>query len=234
MRWIEAEPPRRPGDRPERQATLATRIGSRDLPLGIQPQLRCPSMLRLALLVAVAVTACTAIPAPSVSPTPTSQAVRPDVAPQESTSAPQESTFAPPITPLPSVLDSGAACAPNQVTLAPGASGVGLGTSYLAIDLNLIATQPCRWPMWPAIMLRDATGHGVASGAREGEQTVPLSAPLTLEFGWASWCFAPPAPPLTLAIVLDAGHEATMTIPAGFGASCMDVPTTISLQIPGL
>jgi hypothetical protein len=121
-------------------------------------------------------------------------------------------------------------CRPSDVVLSPGRQGAAAGTSYIAVDVALAGTDPCLWPKWPATELRDAQGAVIARAAKDGTDSIPLVASLNLEFGWSSWCLPPPNAPLLLAVALPAG-EATVTLPTGFGASCMDVPTRISLQV---
>ena len=98
------------------------------------------------------------------------------------------------------------------------------------MGLTLARAAPCLWPKGPATELRDANGAVIARGADHGPGSIPLVTSLNLEFGWSSWCLAPPDAPLLLAVVLAEG-EATTTLPAGFGASCMDVPTAISIRV---
>jgi hypothetical protein len=114
--------------------------------------------------------------------------------------------------------------------LTPGRQGVAAGTSYIAIKVSLAGADPCLWPKWPATELRDAQGTVIARGAEDGAEVVLVVASLNLELGWSSWCLPPPDAPLMLAVLLPDGEVST-NIPPGFGASCMDVPTAISLQI---
>lgn len=151
---------------------------------------------------------------------------------------PAPSTVAPPNrpTPTPALVPTSSPgqvasfCRPSDVVLSSGRHGAAAGTSYIAVEVALAGPDPCLWPEWPATELRDAQGAVIARGANEGIDSMHLMASLNLEFGWSSWCLPPPNAPLLLAVALPAG-EATVTLPTGFRASCMDVPTRISLQV---
>jgi hypothetical protein len=139
-------------------------------------------------------------------------------------------TPTPVLAPTSSAGQAATLCQPSDVVLSPGRQGAGAGTSYIAVDLTLAGASPCLWPKWPATELRDAEGAVIAKGAQDGGGSVPLVSSLNLEFGWSSWCLPRPDAPLLLAVVLPEG-EATMALPTGFGTSCMDVPTAISIQV---
>ena len=134
---------------------------------------------------------------------------------------------------MPTTTDALAICGPAQVALAPGRSGAAAGTSYLTIHVALVGDRPCGWPAWPAVKLRDSTGQVIASGVKGPDESVILQTALDLNLGWASWCNPPPLRPLTLGILLDTGAEAPMTVPDGFGAGCMDVPTVVFVELAG-
>jgi hypothetical protein len=151
--------------------------------------------------------------------------------PLPSTVAPSDRPTPTPVpVPTNSPGQGGAACQPADVTLSPGRQGAGAGTSYIAIEVVIVRNESCLWPKWPATQLRDAEGRVIAMGAKGGGEAVPIVASLQLEFGWSSWCLAPPAAPLSLAVLLPDG-VVTATLPAGFGASCMNAPTAITLQV---
>ncbi len=79
----------------------------------------------------------------------------------------------------------------------------------------------------------DGLGTVIVQDPGFGTDRVVVDRTLGTELGWSSWCDPPPSRPLQLRLTSQPGSVVlSTTLPDGFGASCMDVPTHTFLDRP--
>ena len=162
------------------------------------------------------------IAAPSVvvtdRPSPTTAAVAPRPTLRES---PTPSGSSPP------------PCTADQLVLAAGRMGGAAGTFYVGLSLDRTSGPPCSIEASPMLAIVDGTGNVIVQDPASGTDRVVVDRMLGTELGWSSWCAPPPRRPLHLRLTSQPGSVVlSMTLPEGFGASCMDVTTHAFLNRP--
>lgn len=131
--------------------------------------------------------------------------------------------------PSESAAASAQACDARDLRLSPGREGVATGTSYVALHVDLVFGSACLIPSGPAVALVDAAGRPLAAAPATPGPDLVLANRTDFEFGWSSWCEAPPAAPLHVRLDLPGGALDT-PLPEGFAASCMQVPTVVHIE----
>jgi hypothetical protein len=122
-------------------------------------------------------------------------------------------------------------CAPSDMGLSTSIFGAALGTTYGPIHMALAGPRPCALSI-TAVAILDHDGQLLASS--QARVTFDLTSSQNLRLGWASWCGPAPKQPLTVRLTLESGLSVSTALPADFGASCMDVPTAVFVElIPG-
>ena len=172
--------------------------------------------LALLILGHTAVTGCASQP-PSASPT---------------AAVPTPTT----IVPTPTAVDAGvAACAADQLGLATGQIGGAAGTMYITVRVSLVSGKPCTISDWPTIAIDDADAVPIAEGEpvpNHTGETVTVSSYVDFNLGWASWCAAPPARPLTAQVGLLLDRSAvSVPLPDDYAPSgCMGSSTIVTIE----
>jgi hypothetical protein len=138
--------------------------------------------------------------------------------------------------PSPTAVDAGvAACTADQLGLATGQMEGAAGTSYITVRVSLVSGPPCTILDWPAVDIDDATADAIATAEGDVSQTgetVTVSSYVDFNLGWASWCAAPPARPLTAQIgLLEGGAPVSVVLPDDYAPSgCLGSSTVVSIQ----
>ena len=109
-------------------------------------------------------------------------------------------------------------CAPTGLVAFRSPWGAGLGTSYSRIVVVNHSSFDCTLPATMTVELRDHGGslllHDVASTDAVDARALPAGGTLVITIGFADWCLARPATPLTLDVAMASGRVAVASAPA--------------------
>src|SRR5258705_2598200 len=124
-------------------------------------------------------------------------------------------------------------CAADQLVLAAGRMGGAAGTFYVNLSLERVSGPLCSIQASPMLAIVDGRGKVIVQDPAFGTDRAVVDRTLATELGWSSWCAPPPIRPLLLRLTFQPGSVVlSMTLPDGFGASCLDVATHAFLNRP--
>jgi hypothetical protein len=111
--------------------------------------------------------------------------------------------------------------------------GAAAGTFYVNLTLDRVSGPLCSIQASPMLAIVDGRGKVIVQDPASGTDRAVVDRTLATELGWSSWCAPPPSRPLLLRLTFQPGSVVlSMTLPDGFGASCMDVATHAFLNRP--